>query len=70
LTENCRDRVIYDMYAHPFDDEWQCLHSPFCELDRLHLRGNFEGYRLVKGPKQLLIVGAQTFAETQGLFTS
>jgi len=83
MTENGRDRVIYDMYAHPFDDEWQRCRSPFWELDQvdipvlsigawgkasLHLRGNFEGYRLVKGPKQLLIVGAQTFAETQTLF--
>lgn len=33
-----------------------------------HLRGNFEGFRLVRGPKQLLITGAQTFAETQKLF--
>jgi len=84
MTENSRDRVIYDMYAYPFDDEWQRRRSPFWELDRvdipvlsigdsgkasLHLRRNFDGYRLVKGPKQLLIVGAQTFAETQALFS-
>lgn len=83
MTDNGRDRVIYDMYAHPFDDEWQRTRSPFWELDKvnipvfsigswgkaaLHLRGNFEGYRLVKGPKKLLIVGAQSFAETQKLF--
>jgi putative CocE/NonD family hydrolase len=83
MTENGRDRVIYDMYAHPFDDKWQRIRSPFWELDQvdipvfsigswgkaaLHLRGNFEGYRLVKGPKQLLIVGAQSFAETQALY--
>lgn len=83
MTENGRDRVIYDMYAHPFDDEWQRRRSPFWELDQvdipvlsigswgkaaLHLRGNFEGFRLVKGPKQLLVVGAKTFAETQALF--
>ncbi len=83
MTENGRDRVIYDMYAHLFDDEWQRRRSPFWELDQvdipvisigawgkasLHLRGNFEGFRLVKGPKQLLITGAQTFAETQLLF--
>jgi uncharacterized protein len=83
MTENGRDRVIYDMYAHPFDDEWQRRRSPFWELDQvdipvmsigawgkasLHLRGNFEGFRLVKGPKQLLITGAQTFAATQVLF--
>jgi uncharacterized protein len=72
------------MYAHPLDDEWQWRRSPFWELDQveipvlsigawgkasLHLRGNFEGFRLVKGPKQLLITGAQTFAETQLLFS-
>ena len=83
MTENGRDRVIYDMYAHPFDDEWQRRRSPFWELDQvdipvlsigswgkasLHLRGNFEGYRLVKGPKQLLVVGARTFGETLALF--
>lgn len=83
VTEHGRDRVIYDMYAHPFDDEWQRRRSPFWELDQvdipvlsigswgkasLHLRGNFEGYRLVRGPKQLLVVGAKTFAETQALF--
>ena len=68
------------MYDHPFDDEWQRRRSPFCELDQvdipvlsigawgkgsLHLRGNFEGSRLVNGPKQLRIVGAKSFAETQ-----
>jgi uncharacterized protein len=83
MTENGRDRVIYEMYAHPFDDDWQRRHSPFWELDQvdipvlsigawgkaaLHLRGNFEGYRLVKGPKQLLVVGARSFAEAQALF--
>lgn len=83
MTEHGRDRVIYDMYAHPFDDDWQRRRSPFWELDQvdipvlsigswgkasLHLRGNFEGYRLVRGPKQLLVVGAKTFAETQALF--
>jgi uncharacterized protein len=34
----------------------------------LHLRGNFTGYERVQGPKQLLVVGAKTFAETQMLF--
>jgi len=38
MTENGRDRVIYDMYAHPFDDEWQRRRSPFCELDRVDIR--------------------------------
>ena len=79
-----RDRVITDMYGHPFDDEWQRRRSPFWELDQvdipvlsigawgkasLHLRGNFEGFRLVRGPKRLLITGAQTFAATQILFS-
>ena len=83
MTDHGRARVIYDMYAHPFDDEWQRRRSPFWELDQvdipvlsigawgkasLHLRGNFEGFRLVNGPKQLLIVGAKTFAETQLLY--
>lgn len=80
---NGRGAILSEMYRHPFDDEWQRRRSPFWELDQvdipvfsigawgkasLHLRGNFEGYRLVKGPKQLLIVGAQSFAETQLLF--
>lgn len=29
MTEHARDRVIYDMYAHCFDDEWQRRRSPF-----------------------------------------
>ena len=85
MTQNGRDRVIFDMYAHPFDDDWQRRRSPFWELDQvdipvlsigawgkaaLHLRGNFEGYRLVNGPKQLLVVGTRTFAETQTLFAT
>ena len=83
ITDHGRSRVIYDMYDHPFDDEWQRRRSPFWELDQvdipvlpigawgkasLHLRGNFEGFRLVNGPKQLRIVGAKSFAETQLLF--
>jgi len=83
MTEHGRERVIYDMYAHPFDDEWQRRRSPFWELDQidipvlsigawgkaaLHLRGNFMGYERVSGPKQLLITGAASFAETQLLF--
>lgn len=83
LTDHGRGDVLSRMYEHPFDDEWQRRRSPFWELDKvdipvlsigswgkaaLHLRGNFEGFRLVKGPKQLLIVGAQSFAETQRLF--
>ncbi|MGJ9420658.1 CocE/NonD family hydrolase [Massilia sp. CMS3.1] len=84
ISGNGRSQVIYDMYDHPFDDEWQRRRAPFWELDQvdipvlsigawgkasLHLRGNFEGFRRVKGPKQLLITGAQTFAETQMLFS-
>ena len=84
MTEHGRDRVIYDMYAHRFDDDWQRRRSPFWELDQidipvlsigawgkasLHLRGNFMGYERVRGPKQLLIVGAQTYAETQLLYS-
>jgi predicted acyl esterase len=84
IAEHGRDRVIYDIYAHPFDDEWQRRRSPFWELDNvtipvlsigawgkasLHLRGNFYGFERVSGPKQLLIVGAPSFAETQMLFS-
>jgi putative CocE/NonD family hydrolase len=83
VTEQGRGDVLSHMYQHPFDDEWQRERSPFWELDQvdipvfsigawgkasLHLRGNFEGFRLVRGPKNLLIAGAQTFAETQLLF--
>jgi predicted acyl esterase len=83
VTENGRGEILSKMYQHPFDDQWQRTRSPFWELHQveipvlsigawgkasLHLRGNFEGYRLVKGPKQLLIVGAQTFAATQMLY--
>ncbi len=78
-----RDRVIYDMYAHTLDDDWQRRRSPFWELDQidipvlsigtwgkasLHLRGNFMGFERVSGPKQLLIAGAPTFPATQMLF--
>jgi predicted acyl esterase len=84
LADHGRGKVIYDMYDHPFDDEWQRRRSPFWELDQvdipvlsigawgkasLHLRGNFEGFRLVTGPKQLLITGAQSFAAAQMLFS-
>jgi putative CocE/NonD family hydrolase len=84
MNQNGRDKVIYDMYAHPLDDEWQRRRSPFWELNQvdipvmsigawgkaaLHLRGNFTGYERVRGPKQLLVVGAASFAETQRLFS-
>ena len=83
LTENGRGDILSKMYEHPFDDDWQRARSPFWELDHvdipvlsvgawgkasLHLRGNFEGFRLVRGRKQLLITGAQTFRETQTLY--
>ncbi len=78
-----RGAVIYDMYNHPFDDEWQRRRSPYWELDQvdipvlsigawgkasLHLRGNFTGFEKVRGPKQLLVVGANSFAEAQTFF--
>jgi len=84
MTEHGRDRVIYEMYAHPLDDDWQRRRSPFWELDQvdipvmsigawgkgtLHLRGNFMGYERVRGPKQLLVTGAASFAATQLLFS-
>jgi predicted acyl esterase len=83
ITDHGRGQILGQMYEHPFDDEWQRRRSPFWELDQvdipvlsigawgkasLHLRGNFEGYRLAKGPKQLLITGAQSFAEAQRLY--
>ena len=83
ITHHGRGQILSQMYEHPFDDAWQRRRSPFWELDQvdipvlsigawgkasLHLRGNFEGYRLAKGPKQLLITGAQTFAEAQLLY--
>ena len=37
MTENGRDHVIYDMYAHPFDDEWQRRRSPFWEFHRVDI---------------------------------
>jgi putative CocE/NonD family hydrolase len=81
IDANGRGQVIYDMYK--IDDEWQRRRSPFWELDQveipvfsigswgkagLHLRGNFTGFERVRGPKQLLIVRAQSFAQTQMLF--
>ncbi|MGY9049035.1 hypothetical protein P775_11650 [Puniceibacterium antarcticum] len=75
-----RGQVIYDIYEHMFDDEWQRRRSPYWELDQvdipvlsigawgkasLHLRGNFTGFEKVRGPKQLLVVGANSFAEAQ-----
>jgi len=83
LTDHGRGDILSKMYEHPLDDDWQRDRSPFWELGQveipvlsigawgkasLHLRGNFEGYRLVRGPKQLLITGAKTFGETQTLY--
>lgn len=79
-----KDQIIYDIYSHPLDDEWQKRRSPFWELSEvdipvfsigawgksgLHLRGNFTGFEQVVGAKQLLIVGAESFAKTQQLFS-
>ncbi|HWG60418.1 MAG TPA: CocE/NonD family hydrolase [Streptosporangiaceae bacterium] len=80
-----RDRFLADMYAHPFDDAWHRTRSPFWELDEvtipvlsignwakgpLHLRGNVEGYRRVKGPKRLVILKAATPHEVQAQYAS
>jgi len=77
-----RGEVVYDMYAHPFDDAWQRTRSPFWELGEidipvfsikvwgkapLHLRGNVLGFERVSGSKQLLITGANSFPATQAL---
>jgi predicted acyl esterase len=78
-----KDQFIYDLYSHPTDDEWHRRRSPFWELPDvsipvfsigawgkagLHLRGNFEGFRQVSGPKQLLITHPSSFGATQMLF--
>ncbi|HLH78274.1 MAG TPA: CocE/NonD family hydrolase [Candidatus Binataceae bacterium] len=80
-----RHRFIADIYAHPFDDEWQRRRSPFWELDQvdipvfsigvwgkraLHLRGNVMGFERVRGPKQLLITHPNSWAGAQQLFAS
>lgn len=77
------DRFITDLYSHPTNDEWHRRRSPFRELSRvdipvfsigswgkaaLHLRGNFEGFEQITGPKQLLVIGAPSFGATQALF--
>ncbi|MBC8082201.1 MAG: CocE/NonD family hydrolase [Hymenobacter sp.] len=82
-TKGHKDRVIFDMYAHPLDDEWQRRRSPFWELENidipvfsigawgkagLHLRGNFTGFERVRGPKQLLVVEPDNFLKTQLFF--
>jgi putative CocE/NonD family hydrolase len=78
-----KDQVVYEMLTHRFDDEWQRRRSPFWELGEvdipvfsigvwgkaaLHLRGNFEGFRLVSGPKQLLVAHPSSFAQAQMYF--
>ena len=72
-----RGEAVYDILSHPLDDEWQRRRSPFWELDQikipvlsigawgkssLHLRGNFEGFQRVKGPRKLVVTPANTFA--------
>ena len=72
-----RGEAVYDILSHPFDDEWQRRRSPFWELDQieipvlsigawgkssLHLRGNFEGFQRVKGPRKLVVTPADSFA--------
>jgi predicted acyl esterase len=78
-----KDRVVYRMLSHRFDDDWQRTRSPFWELDQvdipvfsigvwgkgpLHLRGNFEGFDRVQGFKQLLIAPPSSFAAAQMYF--
>lgn len=78
-----KDKAIYEMYRHSFDDEWQRRRSPFWELPEvdipvfsigvwgkaaLHLRGNFEGFDRVRGPKQLLVAHPGSFGQAQAYF--
>ncbi|HVB32748.1 MAG TPA: CocE/NonD family hydrolase [Patescibacteria group bacterium] len=78
-----RYRFLYDVYSHPFDDEWFRKRASFWELDQvdipvfsigvwgkreLHLRGNILGYERVRGPKQLLVTHPDSWARAQALF--
>ncbi len=80
-----RDQVIYDVYAHTLDDEWQRRRSPFWELAdvdipvfsigawgkaALHLRGNFLGFERVRGPEQPLVTHPDSFGATQQFFAT
>jgi uncharacterized protein len=75
-----KDKFVYDILSHPFDDEWQRRRSPFWELENidipvfsigvwgkssLHLRGNFCGFERVRGPKKLLVAHPDGFAAAQ-----
>lgn len=83
LEEGDKTRFIYDVMNHRFDDDWQRRRSPFWELSEidipvfsigvwgkrpLHLRGNFEGFAGVQGPKQLLVAHPATFGQAQMYF--
>jgi putative CocE/NonD family hydrolase len=78
-----KHEFVYDVLSHPLDDEWQHRRSPFWELPdvdipvfsigvwgkaALHLRGNFNGFERVQGPKKLLITHPATFAGAQMYF--
>lgn len=83
FTTGHKDRFVYDVLSHRFDDEWQRRRSPFWELPEvdipvfsigvwgkaaLHLRGNFEGFARVSGPKQLLVAHPASFGGAQTYF--
>jgi predicted acyl esterase len=85
ISEAGRDRLLPDIYAHPFDDAWHRDRSPFWELDEvripvlsiggwvkgpLHLRGNVEGFRRLGGPKRLMVLPTRSPAELQALYSS
>src|SRR5262249_20218483 len=80
-----RDRLLPDIYSHPFDDEWHRDRSPFWDLDQvdipvlsigswakgpLHLRGNVEGFRRLGGPKRLMVLGAKSPGDVQAMYAS
>lgn len=78
-----KDRFLNDALSHTLDDEWQRDRSPFWELPEidipvfsigvwgkagLHLRGNFNGFERVRGPKQLLVTHPGSFPQAQMYF--
>lgn len=78
-----RHKVIPSLINHPLDDDWWHERSPYWGLDKvdiptfsigvwgkgpLHLRGNFNGYEKVTGPKKLLVAEPDSFAGAQRLF--